>query len=336
MDTSLKKPLHIDDDLVFDDIEISETELSEQEQGGDLVPASFEPHSPLASDRPYLDQPYLSLEEEQRLAMIYYSYQEKKNAHDPGSVFSQQEEKMALFAAHQLVMSHMRYVVKVAKKYLSYGLPLPDLIQEGAVGLMKAVQHFNPLKGVRLVSFSVQWIKSEIHNYIIRNWKMVKIATTKAHRKLFFNFRKLQAQEEYRSLNKKDQFEKIAATLDVDLADVEHMSVRFQEQECSLQAPVYSQQNESPLLEETLSVPTDSMENTLYSLEVQDVYHQKIEQSLRNLTPREAYIIEHRYLKEEAKTLKDIAEFYGISVERVRQIEKKALSSLKNHLAELE
>ncbi len=336
---SLKTPLstHQDSQLENTDTLYTDDDLVDlQEEIQEMNPVCLEPENFGGANHRYLDQPYLSLEEEQRLAMMYYTYQEKKQASQGDALFSAEEEKMALFAAHKLVMSHMRYVVKVAKKYLSYGLPLPDLIQEGAVGLMKAVQHFNPFKGVRLVSFSVQWIKSEIHNYIIRNWKLVKIATTKAHRKLFFNLRKLQAQQEYQNMTKTEQFEKIATTLDVEIADVEHMSGRFQEQELSLQAPVFLENPDAPLLEETLGSAIDTMEHQIHTLEIENVYHQKIAQSLHTLSPREAYIIEQRYLKEEAQTLKELADLYGISVERVRQIEKKALSSLKNHLAELE
>jgi RNA polymerase sigma-32 factor len=173
----------------------------------------------------YFKYPYLSEE------------QEKELAHDfliNGS----------LKAAHTLVLAHMRYVVKVAKGYLGYGLPLNELVQEGAIGLMKAVKKFNPLQGVRLVSFGIYWIKAEINEYIIKNWRLVKIATTKAQRKLFFNYRRLK-KEKFEDLHsQRKQNESIAQALDVTVDEVELMSLRMKEQEIQLDKPI---SNESKL-----------------------------------------------------------------------------------------
>jgi alternative sigma factor RpoH len=167
----------------------------------------------------YFKYPYLSEEQEKELSQDFLI-------------------NGSLKAAHTLVLAHMRYVVKVAKGYLGYGLPLNELVQEGAIGLMKAVKKFNPLQGVRLVSFGMYWIKAEINEYIIRNWRLVKIATTKAQRKLFFNYRRLKKEKFEDQHSQREQNESIAQELAVTVHDVELMSLRMKEQEVQLDKPI--------------------------------------------------------------------------------------------------
>jgi len=285
--------------------------------------------SPLAlakySDKNYLDCAYLSLEKEQELAQIYYNYQEsaKNGEHD------ETMHRKALDAAHQLVMAHMRYVVKLSRQYINYGLPISDLIQEGAVGLMKAVQHFNPFKGVRLVSFAVYWIKSEIHNYIVRNWRMVKIATTKSQRKLFFNFRRLKASAEQKETTLQRN-QRIAETLDVNLHEVEHMAQRFSEGEATIDAPVYN--DRTLTLADMIPSFTATPEQKIIDDNYQGVMQASLKQALALLNARDKEIIQARFFANEPSTLKDLAVKFKISVERVRQLEKNALKMLKTSL----
>ena len=273
----------------------------------------------------YLDYPYLSLEKEQELSKIYYNYQESSKNGGPDEA----AHRKALDAAHQLVMAHMRYVVKLARQYANYGLPVSDLIQEGALGLMKAVQHFNPFKGVRLVSFAVYWIKSEIHNYIVRNWRMVKIATTKAQRKLFFNFRRLKAQNEHEETTLQRN-QRIAENLDVAVEDVEHMAQRFFDVETTIDAPVYA--DRSLTLAEMIPSMIATPEQKILDDNHQSAMQKALKKSLTLLNARDKEIIQARFFSQEPPTLKDLAEKFGISVERVRQLEKKALQTLKTSL----
>ena len=277
----------------------------------------------------YLDYPYLSLEKEQELAKIYYNYQENSRS----GISDEVAHRKALDAAHQLVMAHMRYVVKLARQYGNYGLPVSDLIQEGAVGLMKAVQHFNPFKGVRLVSFAVYWIKSEIHNYIVRNWRMVKIATTKAQRKLFFNFRRLKATNESQETTL-ERNQRIAENLDVAVEDVEHMAQRFADVETTLDAPVYA--DRSLTLAEMIPSMIPAPEQKILDDNHQSAMQKALKKSLALLSARDKEIIQARFFSQEPSTLKDLSEQFGISVERVRQLEKKALQTLKESLIPLQ
>ncbi|NBV28609.1 sigma-70 family RNA polymerase sigma factor [bacterium] len=263
----------------------------------------------------YFKYPYLSEE------------QEKELAHDflmNGS----------LKAAHTLVLAHMRYVVKVAKGYLGYGLPLNELVQEGAIGLMKAVKKFNPLQGVRLVSFGIYWIKAEIHEYIIKNWRLVKIATTKAQRKLFFNYRRLKKENFEDLSSRRKQNENIAQALDVSVDEVDLMSLRMKEQEIQLDRPI---SNESKLTVGD-TIPSLQKDPGLLVMEEdnQDYYQHKLPQAFNILNARDQDIIKSRYYNEDKITLKDLADKYAISVERVRQLEKSALDRLKGVLQESE
>lgn len=268
----------------------------------------------------YFHYPYLTLEQEQNLSKTFI-------------------ETGCLKAAHQLVLAHMRYVVKLARNYISYGIPLHDLVQEGAVGLMKAVQRFDPYQGVRLVSFAMHWIKSEMHEYIIRNWRLVKIATTKAQRKLFFNFRRLMAkkqQERYQAevdnttvLNQWHQ--EIAQELDVSLEDVHHMAQRFIDQEMALDQPVHGQEEGSSLANVIPAQALGPAEEVAYQKDL-DSTQKQIEGALTHLSERDQAIIKERFYQDKKTTFKELAERYGVSVERIRQIEKTALGRLRQFI----
>lgn len=235
-------------------------------------------------------------------------------------------------AAHKLVMAHMRYVVKIAHNYLGYGLPLGELVQEGSVGLMKAVKKFNPQVGVRLVSFAVHWIKAEIHEFVIKNWRTVKIATTKTQRKLFFNLRKLQQKFTTDSISVQNK--KIAQELDVSLSDVETMSQRMGSADVELDKPLSSHEECSHTLKDTLHDQSANVEQQVMSSLGRDRTNTLLSKALDLLSPRERQIIDARYLAQDKKTLKDLAEIYEVSLERVRQIEKSALKKLKVDLSQ--
>jgi RNA polymerase sigma-32 factor len=242
-----------------------------------------------------------------------------------------------LKSAHQLVLAHMRYVVKLARHYISYGLPLNDLVQEGAVGLMKAVQRFNPLQGVRLISFAVHWIKSEIHEYIIRNWRLVKIATTKAQRKLFFNLRRLMAKKKQDMTQSFAQggallqqwHQEIAEELDVPLDEVQHMAQRFTDQEVALDQPIAGQDDNTSLAQILPSQSLNPLDDVSYEKDL-TVVQKKLDSAFTHLSPRDQDIIKERFYQEKKTTFKDLAERYGVSVERIRQIEKTALGRLRD------
>lgn len=245
--------------------------------------------------------PLLTLEEEQLLTQRWY-------------------EQKDLVAARRLVMAHLRYVVKVAKSYQGYGLPLADLVQEGNVGLMKAVKRFDPAKGARLVTFAVHWIKAEIHEYVIRNWRIVKIATTKAQRKLFFNLKNYKKQ-----LGWLDQKEvaNVAADLNVSLNDVTEMESRL-----GMEDESFSIANSEMDIAMKEWDPADQYENTLH--EQQE--NAGLQLALSQLDGRSQDILQRRWLSEERATLQDLADQYSISAERVRQLEKNALDKLKKFL----
>ena len=235
-------------------------------------------------------------------------------------------------AARKLVMSHLRFVVHIAKSYKGYGLPLLDIIQEGNVGLMKAVDRFDPNKGVRLVSFAVHWIKAEIHEYILKNWRLVKIATTKAQRKLFFNLRSKKKSLDWLT---KDEAEKIAEDLNVEVKDVLHMENRLSSNDSSFDGPA-DHDDESDVM-----APSQYLEDKRFSPE--DIVeadnfeqHNKhlLFSALKDLDERSKDIINRRFLSDEKVTLHDLADEYGISAERVRQIENGALKKLKSAMSD--
>ena len=253
--------------------------------------------------------PILTKEQEQELALKLY-------------------EEDDLDAARQLVIHHLRFVVHIARSYQGYGLPLGDIVQEGNVGLMKAVDKYDPHRGVKLVSLAVHWIKAEIHEYILRNWRQVKIATTKAQRKLFFNLRSKKKSLDWLT---KEEAEKIAKDLNVEVKDVLHMENRLSSNDSSFDAPVSTGDDEQ------MMSPSQYLEDKRYDPEVivaneqaADVNSQDLAHALKVLDDRSKDILQRRYLADKKATLHDLAEEYEISAERVRQIENTALKKLKS------
>ena len=234
-----------------------------------------------------------------------------------------------LSAAKKLVLAHMRFVAFIAHGYKGYGLEQADLIQEGTIGLMKAVKRFNPHKKVRLSSFAVYWIRAEIHEYIFKNWKIVKVATTKAQRKLFFKLRQAKAHI-YQSLTS-DQAEEIATNLGVRKKDVIEMESRLQLSDIAFEV---NDDEDTYTPEQYLSDPGETPEQLLLNDNSQQDQHNKLYQALSSLDERSIDILQSRYLKEEKSTLHTLADKYGVSAERVRQLENKAIKKLKERLEE--
>ena len=232
-----------------------------------------------------------------------------------------------LSAARRLVLSHMRFVAFIAHSYKGYGLERADLIQEGIVGLMKAVKRFNPYKKVRLSSFAVYWIRAEIHEYIIKNWKIVKVATTKSQRKLFFKLKQAKSQI-FQALTN-DQAEQIATDLGVKAKDVIEMESRLQ-----LNDVAFKIDNDEDTFtpEQYLADPSQTPEQLLVSEDSKQKQQQKLYQALSTLDDRSIDILQSRYLKEKKVTLYNLADKYGVSAERVRQLENKAIKKLKESL----
>ncbi len=232
-----------------------------------------------------------------------------------------------LAAARNLVMSHLRVVVSVARGYAGYGLPQADLIQEGNIGLMKAVKRYDPSRGVRLVSFALHWIRAEMHEYILRNWRMVKIATTKAQRKLFFNLRSLK--QGLDSL-KPQEIERIALELNVSKSDVVEMEARFNGREMALEADVNDEDDKFSPIAYLAADTENEPSNTLERAERERLQTTGLSHALASLDERSRRIIEARWLQEneDTATLHDLAAEFDVSAERIRQIEKKALSKL--------
>ncbi len=237
-----------------------------------------------------------------------------------------------LESARELVLAHLRFVVHIAKSYNGYGLNLGDLIQEGNVGLMKAVKRFDPDKGVRLVSFAVHWIKAEIHEFILRNWRIVKIATTKAQRKLFFNLRSAKKSLAWLS---NDEANAIAEDLGVSVSDVQQMEGRLTSRDLCFDAPVDADDDSATqapayYLEGNAEDPAQLVE----AEEWNNTEHAQLTSALKLLDERSRDILAARWLNEEGKaTLQDLAEKYGVSAERIRQIENSALKKLRASMA---
>ncbi len=231
-----------------------------------------------------------------------------------------------LEAARQLVLSHLRLVVAIARGYLGYGLPHADLIQEGNVGLMKAVKRYDPERGVRLVSFAVHWIKAEIHEFILKNWRLVKVATTKAQRKLFFNLRSMKQGSGSLSAG---EVEAMAKTLNVNQADVREMETRLYGQDMALEPGIDDDEDAfAPIA--YLAAPNAEPTQHLETAEREKMAGEGLSRALASLDARSRHIVEARWLEEEnPATLHDLAAIYGISAERVRQIEAKALQKMK-------
>ena len=234
-----------------------------------------------------------------------------------------------LEAARQLVLSHLRMVVSIARGYLGYGLPHGDLIQEGNIGLMKAVKRFDPDRGVRLVSFAIHWIKAEIHEYVLKNWRMVKIATTKAQRKLFFNLRSMRANTDTMTPEAARQ---VAKELGVKPEEVMEMDARFAGGDVALEASSDDEDHGfAPIafLTDNRNEPTRVLEARAHD-RLQD---EGLSEALGALDDRSRRIVETRWLSDEPATLHELAAEYGVSAERIRQIEVKALQKMKTSLA---
>jgi RNA polymerase sigma-32 factor len=232
-------------------------------------------------------------------------------------------------AARRMVLSHLRFVIRIARGYLGYGLPLPDLIQEGTVGLMKAVRRFDPDVGVRLVSFAVHWIRAEIHEYILRNWRIVKVATTKAQRKLFFNLRSAKKRLGWFTF---DEVQAVAADLGVKPETVLQMESRLANQDMAFDSNE-ADDDDGPAAPSTY-LPDMRMEPAS-RLEREDTVQNERERlyaALAGLDERSKTILRARWLSEKKQTLHELADQFGVSAERIRQIEKNAMLKMRVHL----
>jgi RNA polymerase sigma-32 factor len=236
-----------------------------------------------------------------------------------------------LQAARQLVMSHLRFVVHIARSYSGYGLAEADLIQEGNVGLMKAVKRFDPERGVRLVSFAIHWIKAEMHEFILRNWRIVKVATTKAQRKLFFNLRS--AKKTLSWLNSAEA-QAIADDLNVDVKEVQRMEGRLSSRDLGYDQPTDAEDDnawQAPqyYLEDQSSDPAAAVESDDW----QDSSETQLHNALADLDERSRDILFQRWLSEKKSTLHQLAAQYGVSAERIRQLEQSAMKKLRTSIA---
>ena len=248
-------------------------------------------------------------------------------------------EENDLDAARELVLAHLRFVVHISQSYAGYGLPQEDLIQEGNVGLMKAVNRFDPNRGVRLVTFAVHWIKAEINEYVIRNWRLFKVATNKAQRKLFYKLRSKKNELGQLNTLTTEETKVIAKDLGVRPDQVREMEERLSGQDISIDLPNDSddsgeedayipRQVESTLVDH--SDPAEIVENQQWSA----LMHEKLQNALESLDERSREIVYGRWIHEDSRTLDDLGNEFGISAERVRQLEKKALLKIKNFIGE--
>lgn len=236
-------------------------------------------------------------------------------------------------AARHLVLSHLRFVIHIARSYSGYGLAQADLIQEGNVGLMKAVKRFNPEYGVRLVSFAVHWIKAEIHEFILRNWRIVKVATTKAQRKLFFNLR---GQKKRLAWLSHDELNAVAADLGVEPRVVREMEGRLASHDTAFDGPMdddddAAYQAPAHYLQDHRSDPATQLEKSDWTQDSNG----RLMTALDNLDERSQDILRERWLTDSKSTLHDLADKYGVSAERIRQLEKNAMKKIKNQMVEV-
>ncbi len=260
---------------------------------------------------PAKQSPLLSEEDEFRLATRY-------------------REEEDLEAARQLMLSHLRLVISIARGYLGYGLPHADLIQEGNIGLMKAVKRFDPTQGVRLVSFAIHWIKAEIHEYVLKNWRMVKVATTKAQRKLFFNLRSLKSGSEALT---PARITDISQQLNVKPEEVAEMESRLSGHDIALEGGNDEEDAFAPI-----AYLQDKRSEPLHVLEKRATDHLQsdgLQMALGTLDERSRRIVEARWLADEPATLHELAAEFGVSAERIRQIESKAMQKMRGSLAPL-
>jgi RNA polymerase sigma-32 factor len=280
-----------------------------------VKPTSLVPAGPVGSLDAYIDRvsqiPVLSKEGEIALAIRFRSEGD-------------------LDAARQLVLSHLRFVVHIARGYLGYGLPMGDLVQEGNVGLMKAVKRFDPDVGVRLVSFAVHWIRAEIHEYVLRNWRLVKVATTKSQRKLFFNLRKMKKNLTWLT---EAETNAVAKDLGVQASDVREMEQRLSARDMSFDPTPESDEDDtySPAmyLPASNADPATLVEREEWDEDSSD----RLGAALERLDERSRNILRRRWMTEDKATLHELADEYGISAERVRQVEANAISKLKGLMA---
>ena len=278
----------------------------------DLVPSHLLAPAGTGSLDSYMQEvnriPVLSLEEEQSLARRFHGEED-------------------LDAARMLVMSHLRFVVHVARGYSGYGLALGDLIQEGNIGLMKAVKRFDPDQGVRLVSFAVHWIRAEIHEFVLRNWRIVKVATTKAQRKLFFNLRR--SKKRLGWLNQ-DEVKRVADDLNVKPEVVMEMESRLSGQDVGFDLSS-DDDDDKPYLAPAafLQNHQDSPDLAAESEDLEDHYHEVLFEGMDQLDDRSKDIIQSRWLIDPKITLQELADKYGVSAERIRQLEGVAMKKLK-------
>jgi RNA polymerase sigma-32 factor len=270
---------------------------------------------PLGSLDAYLDRvsriPVLTREEERELAERFRN-----------------EEDLA--AARQLVLSHLRFVVHIARGYSGYGLPVGDLIQEGNVGLMKAVKRFDPSLNVRLVSFAVHWIRAEIHEYVLRNWRLVKIATTKAQRKLFFNLRRMKKNLTWLSA---EETAAVARELGVTVSEVTEMEKRLAARDMSFDPTPESDEEEVYSPASYLPAPDADPAEQVESAESSEDDSDRLRGALDRLDARSREIVQRRWMSEDKATLHELADKYGVSAERIRQIESSAIGKLRGLMA---
>jgi RNA polymerase sigma-32 factor len=271
---------------------------------------------PIGSLEAYIERvsaiPILAREEEMALARRFHDHQD-------------------LEAARELVLSHLRFVVHIARGYMGYGLPVGDLIQEGNVGLMKAVKRFDPDMGVRLVSFAVHWIRAEIHEFVIRNWRLVRVATTKAQRKLFFNLRRMKKNLAWLS---EDETKAVAGELGVEPREVREMERRLSARDLSFD-PLPDAGDDEMAVSPSLFLP--SAEADPATIIEQDQWEgavaDRLASALQGLDERSRTVIRSRWLGEVKKTLQELAADYGVSAERIRQIEAAALVKLRSAMS---
>lgn len=263
--------------------------------------------------------PMLTAEREHELAMRFFQHQDRE-------------------AARELVLAHLRYVVRVARNYLGYGLPLADLVQEGNIGLMKAVRRFDPHVGVRLVSFAIHWIKAEIHDFIVKNWRIVKIATTKAQRKLFFNLRSLTQKPGWLTPN---EVSEIAKDLGVSEKEVLRMEHRLNSQDTALEGTSENEDGQTGANGDTqnfypihyLASPHATPEEWVMRLHQEHYDQGRLYHAITQLDTRSQEILKERWLNPTKATLQELALKYHVSAERIRQLETNALKKLKILLA---
>jgi RNA polymerase sigma-32 factor len=276
-----------------------------------LIPATFPALSAMGSIDAYIGAvyriPVLSAEEEHALAVRYQS-----NAD--------------LEAAKKLVLSHLRFVVHVARGYSGYGLQLADLVQEGNIGLMKAVKRFDPEQGVRLVSFAVHWIRAEMHEFILRNWRIVKVATTKAQRKLFFNLRKSKKRLGWMNA---EEVRTVARDLGVPVATVLEMESRLSGRDVAFDAPDDADEDAKPSPVAYLVDHSADPYAAVAEADQDDRDHDSLHAAIQRLDERSRDIIQRRWLNEPKATLQELADEYGVSAERIRQVETNAMKKMR-------